>query len=91
LKARTVQCKQSATVRESGMMKLLSELFNTIIKTDPAESTVYLIKTKAVLIVNLKDKEEFDDDDLTKQLFSKVIDRIVVKDEKTATCTSNPD
>ena len=64
LRAGTVQCKQSATVRESGMMKLLSELFNTIIKTDPAESTVYLIKTKAALRVNLGDKEEFNDDDL---------------------------
>ena len=85
LKDGTVQCKQSATVRESGMMQLLSELFNSIIKTDPAESTVYLIKTKAILIVNLEDKEEFDNDDLTKKLLSKVIDRIVVKDEKTAT------
>lgn len=64
LRAGTVQCKQSATVRESGMMKLLSELFNTIIKTDPAESTVYLIKTKVSLRVNLGDKEEFNDDDL---------------------------
>ena len=67
------------------MMKLLSELFNTIIKTDPAESTVYLIKTKVSLRVNLGDKEEFNDDELTKQLLSKVIDRIVVIDEKTAT------
>ena len=85
LKAGTVQCKQSATIRESEMMKLLSKLFNTIIITDPADSTVYLIKTKAVLIVNLGDKEEFNDDELTKQLLSKVIDRIVVIDEKTAT------
>ena len=67
------------------MMKLLSKLFNTIIKTDPADSTMYLIKTKAVLIVNLDDKEEVDDVDLTKQLLSKVIDRIVVNNEKTAT------
>ena len=67
------------------MMKLLSKLFNTIIKTDPADSTVYLIKTKAVLIVSLGDKEEFNDDELTKQLLNKVIDRIVVIDEKTAT------
>lgn len=66
------------------MMKLLSKLFNTIVKTDPAESSVYLIKTKAVLRVNLDDKEEFDENELTKQLLSKVIDRIVVKDEKTA-------
>lgn len=85
LKVSAVECMQSATVRESEMMKLLSELFNTIIKTDLAESTVYLIKTKAVLIVNIEDKEEFDDDDLTKQLLSKLIDRIVVKDEKTVT------
>ena len=85
LRAGTVQCKQSATVRESGMMKLLSELFNTIIKTDPAESTVYLIKTKAALRVNLGDKEEFNDDDLTKLLLNKVIDRILVMNEKTAT------
>lgn len=85
LKAGTVQCKQSATVWESGTMKLLRELFNAIINTDPAESTVYLIKTKAVLIVNLEDKEAFDDADLTKQLLSKVLDRIVVKGEKTAT------
>lgn len=84
LKAGTVQCKQSATIRESGMLKLVSELFNTIVKTDPAESSVYLIKTKAVLRVNLDDKEEFDENELTKQLLSKVIDRIVVKDEKTA-------
>ncbi len=67
------------------MMKLLSELFNTIIKTDPAESTVYLIKTKAALRVNLGDKEEFNDDDLTKLLLYKVIDRILVMNEKTAT------
>jgi len=66
------------------MLKLVSELFNTIVKTDPAESSVYLIKTKAVLRVNLDDKEEFDENELTKQLLSKVIDRIVVKDEKTA-------
>jgi site-specific DNA recombinase len=85
LKARTVQCKQSATIRESEMMKLLSKLFNTITKMDPADSTVYLIKTKAALIVNLGDKEEFNDDVLTKQLLSKMIDRIVVIDEKTAT------
>ena len=85
MRAGTVQCKQSATVRESGMMKLLSELFNTIIKTDPAESTVYLIKTKAALRVNLGDKEEFNDDDLTKLLLYKVIDRILVMNEKTAT------
>ena len=85
LKAGTVQCKQSATIRESEMMKLLSKLFNTIIITDPADSTVYLIKTKAALIVNLGDKEEFNDDVLTKQLLSKMIDRIVVIDEKTAT------
>ena len=65
------------------MIKLLSKLFNTIIKTDPDDSTVYLIKTKAVLIVNLGDKGEFNDDDLTKQLLNKVIERIVVKDEKT--------
>lgn len=84
MKAGTVQCKQSATIRESGMLKLVSELFNTIVKTDPAESSVYLIKTKAVLRVNLDDKEEFDENELTKQLLSKVIDRIVVKDEKTA-------
>ena len=71
------------------MMKLLSELFNAIIKTDPAESTVYLIKTKAVLIVNLEDKEEFDYDDLTKQLLSKVIHQIMIKDEKTATVHFN--
>jgi len=38
------------------MMKLLSELFNTIIKTDPVESTVYLFKKKATIIVNLEDK-----------------------------------
>ena len=67
------------------MMKLLSKLFNTIIKTDPADSTVYLIKTKAALIVSLGDKEEFNVVELTKQLLSKVIDRIVVIDEKTAT------
>ena len=67
------------------MMKLLSKLFNTITKMDPADSTVYLIKTKAVLIVNLDDKEEVDDVDLTKQLLSKVIDRILVMNEKTAT------
>jgi len=85
LKAGTVQCKQSATIRESVMMKLLSKLFNTIIKTDPTDSIVYLIKTKAVLIVNLGDKEEFNDADLTKQVLSKVIDRIVIMDEKTAT------
>ncbi|MFT9494453.1 recombinase family protein [Anaerosolibacter sp.] len=85
LKAGTVQCKQSATIRESEMMKLLSKLFNAIIKTDPADSTVYLIKTKAVLIVSLEDKEEFEEVDITKQLLNKVIDRIVVKDEKTAT------
>ena len=85
MRAGTVQCKQSATVRESGMMKLLSELFNTIIKTDPAESTVYLIKTKVSLRVNLGDKEEFNDDDLTKLLLYKVIDRILVMNEKTAT------
>jgi site-specific DNA recombinase len=85
LKTGSMQCKQSATVWESGMMKLLSKLFNTIIKTDPADSTVYLIKTKAVLIVNVEGKEGFNDGDLTKQLLSKVIDRIVVKDEKTAT------
>ena len=29
--------------------------------------------------------------DLTKQLLSKVIDRIVVKNEKLQQCTSNPD
>lgn len=85
LKTGTINCKQSATIRESEMMKLLSKLFNTIIKTDPADSTVYLIKTKAVLIVNLGDKEEFNDDDITKQLLNKVIDRIVIEDEKTAT------
>lgn len=85
LKTAAVHCKQSATVRESEMMKLLNNLFNTIIKKDLGDSTVYLIKTKAVLIVNLGDKEEFTDVDLTKQLLSKLIDRIVVKDEKTAT------
>jgi len=67
------------------MMKLLSKLFNTIIKTDPAGSTVYLIKTITVLIVNLEDKEVFDDEDLTKHLLSKVIDGILGKVEKTAT------
>ena len=67
------------------MMKLLSKLFNTIIKTDPTDSTVYLIKTKAVLIVNLGDKEEFNDADLTKQVLSRVIDRIIIMNEKTAT------
>ena len=67
------------------MTAVIIKLFNTIIKMDPADSTVYLIKTKAVLIVNLGDKEEFNHDELTKQLLSKVIDRIVVIDEKTAT------
>jgi len=43
---------------------------------------VYLIKTKANPIVNLEDKEEFDDDEISKQLLNKVIDRIVVKDKK---------
>ena len=66
------------------MTAVIIKLFNTIIITDPADSTVYLIKVKAVLIVSLEDKEAFDDADLTKQLLSKVIDRIVVKDEKTA-------
>jgi hypothetical protein len=60
-------------------------VFNAIIKMDPADSTVYLIKAKAVLIVILEDKDAFDDADLTKQLLNKVIDRIVVKDENTAT------
>lgn len=56
LKSGSVQCKQSATVRESVILKLLGELFNSIVKTHPTESTVYLIKTKAVLIVNLVNK-----------------------------------
>ena len=44
-----------------------------------------LLLSAYVQIVNLGDKEEFNDDELTKQLLSKVIDRIVVIDEKTAT------
>ena len=65
------------------MTAVIIKLFNTIIKMDHGDSTVYFIKTKAVLIVNLGDKGEFNDDDLTKQLLNKVIERIVVKDEKT--------
>ena len=43
---------------------------------------MYLIKTKANPIVSLEDKEEFDDDEISKQLLNKVIDRIVIKDKK---------
>ena len=85
LKNGTTQCKQSATVRESVMLKLLSELFTSILKTDPAEATVYLIKTKAILMVNLVDKKEYVADDITKPILNKTIDRIIIKDEKTAT------
>lgn len=85
LKTGTTQCKQSATVRESVMLKLLSELFTSILKTDPTEATVYLIKTKAILIVNLMGKKEYEVDDITKPILNKVMDRIVIKNEKTAT------
>lgn len=85
LKTGTTQCKKSATVRESVMLKLLSELFTSILKTDPTEATVYLIKTKAILIVNLMGKKEYEVDDITKPILNKVMDRIVIKNEKTAT------
>jgi site-specific DNA recombinase len=85
LKTRAIHCKQSATVRESGMIRLLIEVFNTIIKTGPAEATVYLIKTKAALSVNIEEKGVFEEVDITKQLLNTVIDRIVVGDKKTAT------
>lgn len=84
LKTGTTQCKQSATVRETVMLKLLSELFTSILKTDPTEATVYLIKTKAILIVNLMGKKEYEVDDITKPILNKTIDRIVIKDERTA-------
>ena len=67
------------------MINLLIELFNTIIKADPAEATVYLIKTKAALRVKNENKRKFEEVDRTKQLLNKVIDRIVIEDEKTAT------
>ena len=67
------------------MLKLLSELFTSILKTDPTEATVYLIKTKAILIVNLMGKKEYEVDDITKPILNKVMDRIVIKNEKTAT------
>jgi hypothetical protein len=67
------------------MLKLLTELFNTILKTDPAESSVYLKITKAILIVNLVDKKEYGVDDITKPILNKTVDRIVIKDDKTAT------
>ena len=84
LKSGSVQCKRSLTVKEADMIRLLSELFNTIIKTLPDVSTVYLIQTKAVLMVKLKEKEEFDDGDITKQLLNMVIDRIAITDDGTS-------
>lgn len=47
--------------------------------------TVYLITTKAILMVNLVDKKEYVADDITKPILNKTIDRIVIKDERTAT------
>lgn len=81
----TAHCKQSATVREPVILKLLCELFNKILETDPIEATVYLIKTKAILKVNLLDESEYEVDDITKSILNKTIDRIVIKSEKTAT------
>ena len=46
---------------------------------------MYLIKTKAAIRVKIKDKGEFEEVDITKQLLNIVIDRIVVEDDKTAT------
>ena len=85
LKTGAIFCKRSATVKESGMIKLLIELFNSILKTDSAEATVYLLKTKAALRVKIEEKGEFEEVDITKQLLNTVIDRIVVEDDKTAT------
>jgi DNA invertase Pin-like site-specific DNA recombinase len=84
LKPGSLQCKHSTTVREAEMLNLLSELFNMILETDPADATVFLLKTKAILIVNLMDNENYLGDNITKQIINMVIDRIVIKKEGTS-------
>lgn len=62
----------------------LRKLFNAILETELAESTAYLIKTKATLVVELVEKEWFGDDDITKQILNKAIDRIAIESKETA-------
>lgn len=50
------------------------------------EASVYLMKTKEALKnCLLPDKSEFYKNDITKAVLNQLIDRIVIKDEKTAT------
>lgn len=68
------------------MLELLVELFTSILETTVSESTAYLMKTKAALKnYLLTDKLEFDKNDITKAVLNETIDRIVIKDERTAT------
>ncbi|EPR14042.1 hypothetical protein [Ruminiclostridium papyrosolvens] len=49
-------------------------------------------KTKATLEnCLLADKSEFGISDLTKSVLNQMIERIVIKDERTTRCTVNPD
>ncbi len=68
------------------MLGLLVELFKSILDTTVSEATAYLMKTKAALKnYLLPDKLEFDIIDITKAVLNETIDKIVIKDERTAT------
>ncbi|PYG86767.1 hypothetical protein LY28_02793 [Ruminiclostridium sufflavum DSM 19573] len=68
------------------MVELLVELFTSILETTVSEATAYLMKTKATLKNCLfDDKSEFGKIDITKSVLNETIERIVIKDERTAT------
>ena len=85
LKNVTNKCKKSPTIKEAIMLELLVELFKSILDTTVSEATAYLMKTKAALKnYLLPDKLEFDIIDITKAVLNETIDKIVIKDERTA-------
>lgn len=86
LKNGTAKCRNSPTVKEAIMLELLVELFTSIQKATISEATAYLMKTKAALKNCLfKRKSEFGKMDITKSVLNETIDRIVIKNERTAT------
>lgn len=69
-----------------GKEKMLVHMATGLGKTTVSEATAYLMKTKATLKNYLLiDKLEFDKNNITKAVLNETIERIVIKDERTAT------
>ena len=81
----TMKCKGSPTIKETVMLKLISEMLTLILEVENCESTTYLMNTKATLRNYLSaNQKAFEITDLRQTVLNQTVDRIVIKDERTA-------